>query len=152
MAGLHVYQELVGWRTGPRWGTSEGGQARIRSHTVEKPRPASTEANSAHLESRGLTLRQPTNIGLPVHALANTEKHDISALMGGPVGGERPRLRTTVAPRANADLLAALADPTHPDHEHLRAPRDFDPAHLDLKEMNLAVGSPRPLEDGEPDS
>jgi hypothetical protein len=51
-------------------------------------------------------------------------------------------------PWGYADLLAALADPTHPDHEQLRewAPTDFDPAHFDLEETNLAVRSPRPVQ------
>ena len=51
-------------------------------------------------------------------------------------------------PWGYADLLAALADPTHPDHEQLRewAPTDFDPALFDLEETNLAVRSPRPVQ------
>jgi len=51
-------------------------------------------------------------------------------------------------PWGYADLLAALADPADPDHEHLRdwAPLDFDPALFDLEETNLAMQSPRPLE------
>jgi hypothetical protein len=51
-------------------------------------------------------------------------------------------------PWGYADLLAALADPVHPDHEHLRdwTPLDFDPARFDLEETNLAMQSPRPLE------
>lgn len=52
---------------------------------------------------------------------------------GGPLGYE--------------DLLAALADPGHPDHEDFKewAPPDFDPDFFDIEEANLAMRSPRPL-------
>ena len=46
-------------------------------------------------------------------------------------------------PWGYADLLKALADPAHPDHQQLRewAPPDFDPARFDLEETNLAIRS-----------
>lgn len=51
-------------------------------------------------------------------------------------------------PWGYADLLAALADPAHPDHEHLRewTPLGFDPDYFNPEETNLAMQSPRPLE------
>ncbi|NIA26109.1 MAG: plasmid pRiA4b ORF-3 family protein [Gammaproteobacteria bacterium] len=51
-------------------------------------------------------------------------------------------------PPGYADLLAALADPRHPEHEELRrwAPSDFDPASFDVEDANLALRSPRPFE------
>ncbi|MFZ0491728.1 MAG: plasmid pRiA4b ORF-3 family protein [Acidimicrobiia bacterium] len=51
-------------------------------------------------------------------------------------------------PWGYADLLEALADPNHPDHEELSewAPLDFDPTHFDKDETNEAMRSPRPLE------
>jgi hypothetical protein len=51
-------------------------------------------------------------------------------------------------PWGYADLLNALADPAHPDHEGMRewAPLNFDPARFDLEETTLAMRSPRPLE------
>lgn len=52
-------------------------------------------------------------------------------------------------PPGYAELLVALADPQHPDHEELleRAPPDFDPASFDIDDANLALRSQRPLED-----
>lgn len=46
------------------------------------------------------------------------------------------------------NLLQALADPSHPDHEDLRewVPPDFGPPRFDLDEVNTAIHSPRPLE------
>jgi len=51
-------------------------------------------------------------------------------------------------PWGYSNLLDALADPSHPDHEDLRewiAP-GFDPAHFDIREANAAMRSPRTLE------
>jgi len=46
------------------------------------------------------------------------------------------------------NLLQALADPNHPDHEDMREwmALDFDPAHFDMEETSAAMRSPRPLE------
>lgn len=51
-------------------------------------------------------------------------------------------------PWGYADLLDALADPDHPDHEDLSewAPLDFDPAFFDIEEMTQEMRSPQPLE------
>ncbi|MEA2025668.1 MAG: plasmid pRiA4b ORF-3 family protein [Chloroflexota bacterium] len=51
-------------------------------------------------------------------------------------------------PWGYSNLLDALADPAHPDHEELSEwmSRGFDPAHFDLEETNAAMRSPRPLE------
>jgi hypothetical protein len=51
-------------------------------------------------------------------------------------------------PPGYAELLRALADPSHPDQEELRrwAPPGFDPASFDIEGANLALRSPRPLE------
>jgi hypothetical protein len=50
-------------------------------------------------------------------------------------------------PLGYADLLAALADPGHAEHEDFKewAPPDFDPDFFDIEEANLAMRSPRPL-------
>ena len=54
---------------------------------------------------------------------------------GGPIGYE--------------DLLDALTDPKHPQHEDVRewAPPDFDPTYFDVDEATSALRSARPLED-----
>ena len=46
------------------------------------------------------------------------------------------------------NMLQALADPNHPDHEDLQhwTPLDFDPAYFDVAETNAAILSPRPFE------
>lgn len=51
-------------------------------------------------------------------------------------------------PWGYANLLEAIADPKHPDHEDLREwlPLDFDPDHFDLVETEVDMRSPRPLE------
>ena len=51
-------------------------------------------------------------------------------------------------PPGYAELLRALADPSHADHDDLRrwAPPGFDPASFDVEDANLALRSPRPLE------
>jgi hypothetical protein len=51
-------------------------------------------------------------------------------------------------PWGYADLLEALANPDHAEHEDLRewAPRDFDPAFFDIEETTDDMRSPRPLE------
>jgi len=50
-------------------------------------------------------------------------------------------------PWGYANLLDALADPSHPDHEELSEwmPLGFDPAHFDLEVTSIAMRSPRPL-------
>ena len=47
------------------------------------------------------------------------------------------------------DLLDALTDPKHPQHEDVRewAPPDFDPTYFDVDEATSALRSARPLED-----
>ncbi len=49
-------------------------------------------------------------------------------------------------PWGYANLLDALADPNHPDHEELREwmPLGFDSSHFDLEGTNIAMRSPRP--------
>jgi hypothetical protein len=44
-------------------------------------------------------------------------------------------------PYGYRDLLGALADPSHPDHEELKewAPPGFDPARFDVREVNEAL-------------
>jgi hypothetical protein len=51
-------------------------------------------------------------------------------------------------PPGYAELLKALADPSHPDHDDLRrwVPPGFDPASFDVEDVNDALRSPRPLE------
>ena len=51
-------------------------------------------------------------------------------------------------PWGYAELLEALADPDHPDHDQLRewAPPNFDPALFDLDEANTAMRWKPPLE------
>jgi Plasmid pRiA4b ORF-3-like protein len=48
-----------------------------------------------------------------------------------------------------AELVEALADTRHPDHNDLKewAPPGFDPARFDLEETNEALKSPPPLYD-----
>jgi len=49
-------------------------------------------------------------------------------------------------PWGYANLLEAIADPNHPDHEDLREwlPLDFDPAYFDLVETEVDMRTPRP--------
>jgi len=51
-------------------------------------------------------------------------------------------------PWSYSDLLEALANPDHLEHEELRgwAPPGFDPTHFDLEEANAAIRSPHSLE------
>jgi len=51
-------------------------------------------------------------------------------------------------PWGYADLLEAVANPDHPEHEELRdwAPPGFDPARFDMEATSAAMRSPRPLE------
>lgn len=53
---------------------------------------------------------------------------------GGPMGYE--------------DLLDALSDPAHPEHDRMRkwAPPDFEPTFFDMDEATAAMRSVRPLE------
>lgn len=46
------------------------------------------------------------------------------------------------------DLLDALSDPAHPEHDHQRewAPPDVDPTFFDTDEAIAAMRSVRPLE------
>ena len=50
-------------------------------------------------------------------------------------------------PMGYRDLLDALTDPTHPEHDDMRewAPPDFDPTYFDVNETTLALRSARPL-------
>jgi len=49
-------------------------------------------------------------------------------------------------PWGYANLLEAIADPKHPDHEDLQEwlPLDFDPTHFDLVETETDMRTPRP--------
>jgi Plasmid pRiA4b ORF-3-like protein len=49
-------------------------------------------------------------------------------------------------PRGYQELLEALQDPAHEDHERLREwAAGFDPGSFDLVEVNAAIRTPRPL-------
>jgi hypothetical protein len=52
-------------------------------------------------------------------------------------------------PWGYAELVEALADPSHPDHNDLKewALPDFDPARFDLEATNEAMKSPPPQQD-----
>lgn len=50
-------------------------------------------------------------------------------------------------PWSYANLLEALADPEHPEHDELREwiPIDFDPTYFDKDQTSEAMRSPRPV-------
>lgn len=54
------------------------------------------------------------------------------------------------SPWSCSDLLEAVANPDHPEHEELQdwLPPGFDPARFDIEETSTAMRSPRSLEAG----
>ncbi len=73
------------------------------------------KTNSAHLESSGGVIASHPTPASPVHALVNTEKRDISALMVGPDWGQTSvwRVRRVQVPLAVGE--------SRPSQDHLRS-------------------------------